>query len=238
MLARMGTGSAHPGGFAATLALLEHFPVPPGTRVLEVGCGTGRTACHLAKKGALVTAVDIHPKMIGKARVRAASEGARVKFMEADACALPFNEKQFDVVIVESVSIFTDTPKAVSEYRRVLSGGGKLYDREIIARHPLPEEVAKVVKDFFGVDRLWTRDQWVAMLRRAGFVNPTLWQPSRFPTGPQTDNLTHPDYGQVVDFGAAIDTRTIATTSRYDEIMKQYGDQFAYAVLIGTRPGQ
>lgn len=58
MIAAMGEGAAHPGGYKGTLAFLDGVDIPPGLRVLEVGCGTGRTACLLAQKGAKVTAMD------------------------------------------------------------------------------------------------------------------------------------------------------------------------------------
>lgn len=237
MLARLGFGSAHPGGFSATLEQLNHFPIPPGARVLEIGCGTGRTACHLAKTGAVVTAVDIHPKMVAKARLRAAAEGVNVTVMQADACSLPFADRQFDAVLVESVSVFADTRRALGEYLRVLAPGGRLYDREIVAAQPLPHRVAQAVKDFFGVNRLWTREQWLFLLRGAGFTHAMAWRPMRFPRHPSPEAVLNPDHGQIVDFGSAVDPRSIGASARYEEIMRLYGGYFGYAVLIGTRPG-
>ncbi|UUZ83362.1 hypothetical protein LJK88_05535 [Paenibacillus sp. P26] len=37
MVAKLGVGGAHPGGFEATLEQLQRFPIPPGSRVLDVG---------------------------------------------------------------------------------------------------------------------------------------------------------------------------------------------------------
>ena len=66
MLSRLGMGSAHPGGFEATLRMLKNYPIQPGSRILEVGCGTGRTACHLSEMGYQVTAIDLNENMIKK----------------------------------------------------------------------------------------------------------------------------------------------------------------------------
>jgi SAM-dependent methyltransferase len=61
--------------------------LPPG-RALDVGCGTGRDAVYLAKRGWQVTAVDIVADAIGKARQRAAQEGVQVQWIAGDVSAL------------------------------------------------------------------------------------------------------------------------------------------------------
>ena len=52
-----------------------------GSRVLEVGCGTGYDACHLAKRGVEVVACDSSPEMIAVATARIQSEGLQ-KFVQ------------------------------------------------------------------------------------------------------------------------------------------------------------
>jgi len=61
--------------------------LPPG-RALDVGCGTGRDAVYLAKRGWQVTAVDIIDKAIAKARQRAAHEDVEVQWVAGDVTAL------------------------------------------------------------------------------------------------------------------------------------------------------
>jgi SAM-dependent methyltransferase len=60
----------------------------PG-RALDVGCGSGRDAVHLAKRGWQVTAVDLVDAAIAKARQRAAEEGAEVEWIAGDVSDLP-----------------------------------------------------------------------------------------------------------------------------------------------------
>jgi cyclopropane fatty-acyl-phospholipid synthase-like methyltransferase len=48
---------------------------PTGSRVLEIGCGTGYDACHLARRGVEVVACDSSPEMIAVATARIQSEG-------------------------------------------------------------------------------------------------------------------------------------------------------------------
>ena len=82
------------------LALAPWLRVPPGTRVLDVGCGVGRWSRLLAARGATVTGVDISPTMITEARRRALAEGVadRCRFDVRDISALAL-EGEFDMVL-------------------------------------------------------------------------------------------------------------------------------------------
>lgn len=70
-----------------------------GVKILDVGCGTGRHSIELAKRGYGVTGVDLSESMLKRARQKASAEGVGVKFLKADARALPFSE-EFDLVIM------------------------------------------------------------------------------------------------------------------------------------------
>ena len=61
-------------------------------RAFELGCGTGTNAIYLAERGFRVTAVDVSPLAIDRARQRAPSAGVRVDFFVADVSALPVAE--------------------------------------------------------------------------------------------------------------------------------------------------
>ncbi len=61
--------------------------LPPG-RALDVGCGTGRDAVYLAKRGWQVTAVDFADAAIAKAEQRAADEGVQVQWVVGDVSSL------------------------------------------------------------------------------------------------------------------------------------------------------
>jgi ubiquinone/menaquinone biosynthesis C-methylase UbiE len=82
------------------LALAPWLRVPPGTRVLDVGCGVGRWSRLLAARGAWVTGVDISSTMIAEARRRAAADGvaSRCRFEVGDASALEI-EGEFDLIL-------------------------------------------------------------------------------------------------------------------------------------------
>jgi SAM-dependent methyltransferase len=78
---------------------------------LDVGCGTGYTACLLAKKYQVdVVAAGTSPTVLEEAKKRIAREKVsnKVKAVEADAHALPFPQNTFDAVLAESVLVFCE----------------------------------------------------------------------------------------------------------------------------------
>ncbi len=67
--------------------LLEEHGLMPGSRILDLGCGNGRIAIHLAQHGYKVVGVDISPLLIEDARRKAKEHGVedRVEFIAGDA---------------------------------------------------------------------------------------------------------------------------------------------------------
>ncbi len=236
MLARFGVGSAHPGGFAATLDQLAHFPIPAGSRVLEVGCGTGRTSCHLAKQGAEVTAVDIHPDMIKKAKNRADKEGLSVRFIQSDVRELPFPDHEFDIVMAESVTNFTDGEEALREYCRVMKPGGTLYDREMIAVRQLHPEVGREFGEFFGIPKLRSAEEWVALLEKCGFEQARIWNSSALPENLWELQFKYPDELQETDADIFADPQVWSVALKHDEFFDTYKEFFGFGVIIGVKP--
>jgi len=79
---------------------LEHeFNFDKSLKILDVGCGTGRHAIELTKRGYNVTGIDLSESQLERAREKATEAGFDIKFMKADARNLPFNE-EFDVAIM------------------------------------------------------------------------------------------------------------------------------------------
>ncbi|RXH54320.1 class I SAM-dependent methyltransferase [Granulicella sibirica] len=106
---------------------ISRLTVPPGTRVLDVACGTGNLAIPLARAGAIVTGVDIAANLLVQARDRAAAEGLSVTFDEGDAEQLPYPDASFDAVVTMFGAMFAPRPEVVaSELARVLKPGGLL----------------------------------------------------------------------------------------------------------------
>jgi 2-polyprenyl-3-methyl-5-hydroxy-6-metoxy-1,4-benzoquinol methylase len=102
-------------------------PLLPGSRVLDVACGTGNLAVVAARHGCAVSGIDIAGNLIVQARARAAAEGLPINFKEADAEALPFVGGQFDLVVSMFGVMFAPRPNVVAaELLRVTKPGGQI----------------------------------------------------------------------------------------------------------------
>ena len=104
---------------------------PPGRATLEIGCGEGRVARDLARRGHQVTGVDASPTLL-----EAACEAdADSEYFLADAADLPFGDGSFDLVVAyNSLMDVDDMPGTVREASRVLEPGGRLC---VCVTHPL-----------------------------------------------------------------------------------------------------
>src|SRR5437870_2553182 len=142
-LAVIGKRVIHPGGRASTESLLRRAAITDTSRVLDVGCGVATTAVEIATRyGARVTAVDISPLMLERARdnARAAGIAHLVSVEEGDILNLGYDEDSFDVVIAEAVTMFVDRPRAAKELARVTRPGGRGLATEFFWRQPRTQE--------------------------------------------------------------------------------------------------
>lgn len=91
-----------------------------GWRVLDIGCGTGRTAAALAERGSRVWGVEPSPEMAALARERVST----VKIAPAER--LPFKDGWFERAVMWLVIHLLDRPQAFAETQRVLGPDGRL----------------------------------------------------------------------------------------------------------------
>ncbi|GGV06356.1 hypothetical protein GCM10010275_52900 [Streptomyces litmocidini] len=133
---RHGLPRQGPGSDATTrrlLALAGRLPGRP--RVLDLGCGPGRSALLLAAEaGAEVTAVDTHEPFLAELREAAAARGldGAVRTLNADMRALPFPDGSFDLVWAEGSVFVLGFDRALAEWRRLLAPGGTLVLTECV----------------------------------------------------------------------------------------------------------
>jgi 2-polyprenyl-3-methyl-5-hydroxy-6-metoxy-1,4-benzoquinol methylase len=104
---------------------MARLAIPAGTKVLDLACGTGNLAIIAARRGGVVSGIDIAANLIDQARTRAAAEGLRIAYEEGDAEALPFADGEFDLVVSMFGVMFAPRPSiAVAEVLRVTRPGG------------------------------------------------------------------------------------------------------------------
>lgn len=235
MLARLGEGSAHPGGITATLEFLSNHPIRPRSRILEIGCGTGRTACLLAAMGYDVVAMDNKPEMLRKAKKRAELQHVHVQFKAGDAQSLPLEANQFDIVFIESVTIFTETNLAVKEYHRVLRPGGQLIDREIFIKNKNTTfEIAMC--NLYGLQRVPTFQQWISWFKNASFshVNFIKSDGDAIDMENFAEGL-NPDPFRIIDFEVLYDPAIQNMINKNQEIAENYAEFLDHGVFFAIK---
>ncbi|MGR7026807.1 class I SAM-dependent methyltransferase [Geodermatophilus sp. URMC 62] len=109
-------------------AFLAAADLRPGERVLDVGCGTGRTTREAARRTGSALGVDLSSAMLEVARRRAAEEELTgVRFQQADAQVADFPPAGFDVAISRTGAMFfADPVAALANVGRALVPGGRL----------------------------------------------------------------------------------------------------------------
>ena len=82
--------------------LRQELNLPPGARILDLGCGPGRHSVTFASEGFDVTGFDLSNRLLTTARSEMVSEGVKLSLVRGDIRSLPF-KRGFDLVL----SIFT-----------------------------------------------------------------------------------------------------------------------------------
>jgi SAM-dependent methyltransferase len=108
-------------------AVAEALAARPGERVLDLGCGTGGVAEHLAATGADVVGIDLAPGLIEIARERAAERGLEIDYRVGDCESLDVEDASFDAVGSSVGIMFAPTHEATAgELARITKPGGRL----------------------------------------------------------------------------------------------------------------
>ena len=113
----------------AVLGLIDDLALPPGSQVLEIGCGAGFMAVALAQRGFRVQAIDSVESMVELARQHAmeADLADRPSVALGDIYALAFADESFDLVLAIGVLPWIGRIEpAVREMARVTKPGGSV----------------------------------------------------------------------------------------------------------------
>lgn len=107
------------------LRVWPHLP-PAGSRVLEIGLGSGRLHCQLAESFEM-SGLDLAPGMVRLTRRRLAACDLASTLCCGSACALPWPDGYFDAVIATfALSAIPDAERAMDEMVRVTKLGGQV----------------------------------------------------------------------------------------------------------------
>ena len=125
-------------GLLAQLSSVVRSHVPVGGRVLDLGCGTGELARHLAASGLRVTGCDISPNMLNQAAAADAGGAAGWVPLQPGWQTLPFASASFDAVVGASVLEYVGSPAAVlGECARVQRPGAVMLCTVPNLTHPV-----------------------------------------------------------------------------------------------------
>ncbi len=171
---------------ANTLTELLHHDTtyPPGSRVLEAGCGVGAQTIILARNSpeASITSIDISGESIEKARMLVEKERlTNVGFQVADIFNLPYEDETFDHVFICFVLEHLKNPlDALRSVKRVIKKGGTITviegDHGSSYFYPRSDEAMRTIKCLIDIQELLGGNSLIGreiypLLNRAGYKN-------------------------------------------------------------------
>jgi SAM-dependent methyltransferase len=157
----------------------SQFPIAPGDRVLDLGCGGGRRAFELRRRGAQVVAFDhdaeelaqVATMFLAMSLAGEAPAGAGAGVVQGDVLALPFPDASFDAVIAaEVLEHIPDDEAAMAEIARIVRPGGRV---AVTVPRWWPEKINWALSDAYhnipgGHVRIYKGDQVISRLAATG----------------------------------------------------------------------
>jgi len=169
----LGIEILHPGGLEITRELAELCGINEKSRVLDIACGTGESACFLSETfGCEVVGIDASLIMIKKAKKKAKMIGVERKttFILGDAHKLPFPDNTFDVVISECALCLLNKEAALKEMVHVVKPNGRVGIHDVAWKENTPEKLKLKLREIEG-EEPETIEGWKRLFEKAGLVD-------------------------------------------------------------------
>ncbi len=109
----------------AERSLIENMFIPPGPRILEVGCGTGQYTTWLAQQGLELTAVDVSREMLAKAQAKLAALNLKAGWLKADINEILHRLGRYHGILSMTAFEFIPKPEQVLQklFQHLEAGG-------------------------------------------------------------------------------------------------------------------
>ncbi|MBB2910812.1 SAM-dependent methyltransferase [Streptosporangium becharense] len=227
-----------PGSDATTRRLLELAgPLPPRPRMLDLGCGPGRSALLLAAEtGGHVTAVDLHQPFLDELTAEARRRGlaGAVEPVNRSMADLPYPDGSFDVVWAEGSAYILGFDTALRQWRRLLAPGGVLVLTECEWATETPSPGARAFWD--PQYPLRTTERNAAAAREAGY---TVVAVLPLPDSDWFDEYYTPLAGRLdaADLTDEATARAVAATRAEIALRHEHGADYRYTGYV-LRPRQ
>jgi SAM-dependent methyltransferase len=185
----------------------------PGRRILDLACGGGRHSLAMARRGAVVTGIDLGPAAIATARRRARRAGLAIEFVQDDLRCLEYNAV-FDVVTF-LFGCFTEMPRSQAQdvLRRIsrsLRPGG-MFALDVYTPHFFAE--------MDGMQEWWVGEDFIAGRFPQLVLTEYFYYP-RNKTYARRDFICNPTTGDIHSFGVSGQAYTLAELFRMFEAAK------------------
>ncbi len=182
LMSQMWGGNLHMGFFEAPdeplagaqmrvkQSIAELLELRTGRRLIEVACGVGTTAIHLAETtGASVDATNISETQLAEARERASAQGLsnRVNFTFGDYHQLDAAAQSYDGWLCQEALLYAhDRQQVFAEARRVVRPGGRIVFTDLTLSHALPQSERESLMTDIKAPHLWSMAQYDAFVGR------------------------------------------------------------------------
>ena len=184
--ANLGFGCGNP----VALASLKE-----GDVVLDLGSGAGFDAFLSAQrvgKAGKVIGVDMTPEMVAKAQENARKgHYSNVEFRLGEIEKLPVEDNSIDAIISNCViNLSPDKETVFKEAYRVLKAGGRLMVSDLVLAKDLPKQIKESVEAYVGcLAGAIKKDEYLKLIRMAGFEDVLVVSESSYPVDAMFDNL-------------------------------------------------